>query len=106
MGLFHAHLWTILLTGANIEMSRLIAIMLGRLRMGIQETIDAYLTLAKDVFQEKPGSLLVPGVLGAMVGRARFSGTKLATAVKRVVKEQTGDENTSFFDSQEGQCRV
>ncbi|KAJ5538401.1 tetratricopeptide repeat domain-containing protein [Penicillium frequentans] len=87
-------------------MSRLIAIMLGRLRMGIQETIDAYLTLAKDVFQEKPGSLLVPGVLGAMVGRARFSGTKLATAVKRVVKEQTGDENTSFFDSQEGQCRV
>ncbi|KAJ6030963.1 tetratricopeptide repeat domain-containing protein [Penicillium canescens] len=84
----------------------LIAIMLGRLRMGIQETIDAYLSLAKDVFQEKPQSLLIPGVLGAMAGRARFSGEKLATAVKRVVEKQTGDENACFFESREDQCRV
>lgn len=87
-------------------MSRLIAIMLGRLRMGVQETIDAYLRLAKDVFQERPHSVLVPGVIGAMAGLARFSGDKLAAAVKRVVKEKTGNENTSFFDSQEDQCRV
>jgi hypothetical protein len=74
--------------------------------MGVQETIDAYLSLAKDVFQEKPHSMLVPGVLGAMAGLARFSGDKLAAAVKRIVKKQTGNENTSFFDSQEDQCRV
>ncbi|KAL3459275.1 hypothetical protein BJX64DRAFT_291389 [Aspergillus heterothallicus] len=84
----------------------LIAIMLGRLRMGVQETIDAYLALAKEVFTERTQTLLLPGHVSALVGVHRFSGEKLAIAVKRVVKNQTGREDTPFFNREEDQCRV
>ncbi|CAI7596568.1 unnamed protein product [Penicillium glandicola] len=81
--------------------------MLGRLRMGVQETIDAYLVLAKKVFQETTQSrLLFPGKIGAAVGISRFSGEKLADAVKHVVKTKIGDQDAPFFEPRNDQCRV
>ncbi|KAL2867769.1 uncharacterized protein BJX67DRAFT_77366 [Aspergillus lucknowensis] len=80
--------------------------MLGRLRMGVQETIDAYLELAKGVFRERTQTLFMPGHVRALVGAHRFSGEKLAAAVKRVVKRETGNEDTPFFNKEEEQCRV
>jgi hypothetical protein len=74
--------------------------------MGVQETIDAYLLLAKDVFQERPQSLVLPNFVGALVGTARFSGEKLATAVKRIVEAKTRHRDTPFFETRENPCRV
>lgn len=80
--------------------------MLGRLRMGIQEAIDAYLELAQDVFQEGTRSHILPKFLGALMGKHRFSGEKLAKAVKHLARTKTGRPDTAFFDAQEDQCRV
>jgi hypothetical protein len=80
--------------------------MLGRLRMGIQETIDAYLQLAARVFKERSSSIKHPKWVGALLGRARFDGEALAQTIKVMVEEKTGSEDTIMFDSRPDACRV
>jgi predicted acylesterase/phospholipase RssA len=85
---------------------RLIAIMLGRLHMGVQECIDEYSALARNIFQEKPLSFLYPKSVAAMLGTSRFSGDKLAEAVKRLVESKTGSRDTMLLDTREDACKV
>ncbi len=88
------------------DMNRLIAIMLGRLRMGVQETIDAYLSLAKNVFHEKAHAAIFSKWMGSVIGKPRFSGKKLAEAIQSIVEKQTGSKDTPMLDTREDACKV
>ncbi|KAH7126725.1 hypothetical protein B0J11DRAFT_460046 [Dendryphion nanum] len=79
----------------------LIAVMLGRLRMTVDEAIDAYLSLADRVFQKKAHRVTVKGKI-----QGRFDSDELARAVKEVVKRQGLDENALLKDEAANACRV
>ena len=57
--------------------------MLGRLRMTIDECIDAYLSLSDRVFQKKRHRVSVKGHI-----QGRFDSEELAQAVKEVITRQ------------------
>ncbi|PQE09025.1 Kinesin light chain protein [Rutstroemia sp. NJR-2017a BBW] len=79
----------------------LIAIMLGRLRMSIDDCIDAYLSLSDRIFQKKRHRVTVKGAI-----QGRFDSDELAHAVREVVVAQGLPENTLLKDVSDGACKV
>ncbi|QRV92256.1 kinesin light chain [Ceratobasidium sp. AG-Ba] len=73
-----------------------IACMVGRLGISIQQAIEYYIKLA-DVFAERK-----------LFGTTSFKTTKLQDALKSIVRDVTGDENTRMMDSTENaaKCRT
>jgi hypothetical protein len=69
--------------------SRLIALMLGRLRMSISDAIQSYDTLAKRVFFEGK----------KMTGDGKFKTSILEAVMKEIVKEKTDDADTRMMDT-------
>ncbi|EAU86152.2 phospholipase [Coprinopsis cinerea okayama7 len=88
---------------AGTSTGGLIAIMLGRLRMSIDECIDAYEDLASEIFGAGPISKVVNG---ATTG-ARYSGDTLANAVKKVIGKHAEGNNPDapMLDPEDG-CKV
>lgn len=82
-------------------MTRLIAIMLGRLKMGIDECINAYLTLSGDIFRQKRHRVTVKGKI-----QGRFDSDELERAVKKIIKQQGLDENILLKDAPDAACKV
>ncbi|KAH8745706.1 kinase subdomain-containing protein, partial [Hyaloscypha sp. PMI_1271] len=80
----------------------LIAIMLGRLEMDVDECITAYSELAEAVFREKQSSFLFD-VKGK--AKARFDSAKLETAVRKVM-QSSASEIDLFNDGMERGCRT
>jgi hypothetical protein len=82
--------------------------MLGRLQMGVQEAIDAYMVLAENVFRESGVFSRVRGArtIGALLGNSRFGGDALTEAIQTIVESQTGDKETLLFDNLGSACRV
>jgi len=71
--------------------------MLGRLRMDVDTAIKHYAALAEQVFAD-------PKRTG---GDGKFKATKLEEAIKSVVKEVTGDSESSLLDGGEaGVCKT
>ena len=74
----------------------LIAVMLGLLRMDVDTCIETYSNLAKDVFPLE--GWLSGSKLGrlkkAATGKQRFSPAQFEAAIKRLVAEATGEEET------------
>ena len=70
--------------------------MLGLLRMDIDTCIETYSSLAKDIFPL--GGWLSGSKLGRFkkvaTGKQRFSPAPFEAAIKRLVAESTGDEET------------
>ncbi|CUA77298.1 Nephrocystin-3 [Xenopus laevis] [Rhizoctonia solani] len=66
------------------------ACMLGRLRMPIEKAISEYAKLAKDVFQDTKLS-----------GTTMYKATKLQDALKRMIREVTGDEGEMMSERRE-----
>lgn len=79
----------------------LIAIMIGRLRMSIDDCIDAYLSLLDRIFQKKRHRVTVKGAI-----QGRFDSDELAHAVREVVVAQGLPENTLLKDVSDGACKV
>ncbi|KAH7339031.1 acyl transferase/acyl hydrolase/lysophospholipase, partial [Rhizoctonia solani] len=75
------------------------AIMLGRLRMNIDDAISAYIKLISNVFSDK--KFLANGP-------AAYSTTKLEQELKEIVRKATGDEDERMMEKNSGQvrCRV
>ena len=70
--------------------------MLGRLGMDVDTAIEHYANLAEYVFSDPK-----------KWGNGRFKTTKLEKAVKSVVKDITGDEDSPLLESDEaGVCRT
>ncbi|KAJ9634597.1 hypothetical protein H2199_008880 [Coniosporium tulheliwenetii] len=79
----------------------LIAIMLGRLRLSIDECIDAYLSLSDRVFRKKGHRVTVKGQM-----QGRFDSEELARAVKEIVKKQGLPEDALLKDTPGASCKV
>jgi predicted acylesterase/phospholipase RssA len=78
----------------------LIAIMLGRLRMTIDECIDAYTTLSDRVFEKKSHRVTIRGKL-----QGRFDGAELERAVKTIVVNRGLGEDALLKDP-DSPCKV
>jgi len=75
--------------------------MLGRLKMSIDDCIDAYLSLSDRVFKKKWHCITVKGNI-----QGRFDSEELARAVKEVVTTQGLREDALLKDVSEGACKV
>ena len=75
--------------------------MLGRLRMSIDECIDAYLQLSDRIFQKKRHRVTVKGKI-----QGRFDSDELERAVKDVIKTQGVPEDALLKDDPETACKV
>jgi len=78
----------------------LIAIMLGRLRMTVDECIDAYTTLSDRVFEKKSHRITIKGKL-----QGRFDGAELERAVKTIVVNRGLGEDALLKDP-DSPCKV
>ena len=75
--------------------------MLGRLKMSIDECIDAYLSLSDRVFQKKRHRVTIKGNI-----QGRFDTEELERAVKEVITAQGLSENTLLKDTSDNACKV
>lgn len=78
------------------------AIMLGRLRMDIDECINTYINLFDRVFKKRHRVTIMNKV------QARFDTKDLEKAIKEIVLKQSGSENTLLCDGdgQKVQCKM
>ena len=74
---------------------RIIALMLGRLRMDVEEAINEYDKLAKQVFSDMK-----------RFGDGKFKATNLKEAIQSVVESVTGDPESPLLDDQPRVCRT
>ena len=75
--------------------------MLGRLKLSINECIDAYLSLSDRVFQKKRHRVTTKGNI-----QGRFDSEELARAVKEVVTKQGLQEDALLRDAPDDACKV
>jgi hypothetical protein len=71
--------------------------MLGRLGMSVKQCLEAYKRMAEQAFTPKGNRFFRAFSLPASP-RGKFSGNYLADAIKKIVKECTGDEEAVFAD--------
>jgi patatin-like phospholipase/acyl hydrolase len=79
----------------------LIAIMLGRLRMTVDDCIDAYTSLSDKVFEKKSRRVTVKGKL-----QGRFDTAELERAVKQILVDRSFDKDALLKDSPDAPCKV
>ena len=79
----------------------LIAVMLGRLRMTVDDCINAYTSLSDKVFEKKSHRVNIKGKL-----QGRFDAAELERAVKKILADRGFDENTLFKESPDVSCKV
>jgi hypothetical protein len=82
---------------------RLIAIMLGRLEMTVEECIEAYLQLMSQVFEKRENRSIV-GVLGRV--KPRFSSAVLKDAISQVISSRGISLDEKFENGTKPRCRV
>ena len=85
------------------DRASLIAIMLGRLAMTVEECITAYEKLMKSVFEAKSSWLPVGWSLQT---KAQFDSDKLRKAIEKVVTDNGASIEDKFNDGRERGCRV
>ncbi len=85
----------------HADLTRLIAIMLGRLKLSIDECVVAYLSLSDRVFEKKRHRVTVRGSI-----QGRFDSKELELAVKEVITKQGLDKDALLKDVSENTCKV
>jgi hypothetical protein len=76
--------------------------MLGRLHMTIDQCIEAYERLASQIF----GDGALQKTADMITNGARYSASALESAIKEIVKQYTGNEDTLMRDNSENSCKV
>lgn len=84
-------------------MNRLIAIMLGRLEMDVDECISEYNKLMKAVFEEKSSRFPV-GWTGRV--KAQFDSKRLSSAIEEVIQSKGTSTVDAFSDGKLRGCRT
>jgi hypothetical protein len=79
----------------------LIAIMLGRLQMTVDECIDAYISLSDRIFQKRRHRVTIKGNI-----QGRFDSDELERAIKEIVVRQGLEEDALLKDSPDAKCKV
>jgi hypothetical protein len=85
----------------NVNRLRLLAIMLGRLQMSIDECTDAYVTLSEKIFQKQRHRVDWRGRV-----KGRFDSEELERATKEIVMRQGLDNDALLKDSPDAKCKV
>ena len=75
--------------------------MLGRLKMSIEQCIDAYTSLSDKVFEKQRHRVTVKGKV-----QGRFDTVALERAVKQMLVKQGLGENALLKDSSDEACKV
>jgi adenosylcobinamide amidohydrolase len=75
--------------------------MLGRLKMSINECIEAYLSLSDRVFKKTRHRVTVKGQI-----QGRFDSDELERAVKEVLAKQGLQEDALLKDAADAVCKV
>ncbi|KAL0958133.1 hypothetical protein HGRIS_000301 [Hohenbuehelia grisea] len=89
---------------AGTSTGGLIAIMLGRLQLTVQQCIDAYTQLASEIFAGND-SVTTKFKLGTT--GFRYGATNIENAVQNFIKSYTGDANAPMMDPDvNNQCKV
>ena len=78
----------------------LIALMLGRLRMSVDECIDAYIKLSKEIFDERKSF----AGLRRLGGNAQYTASTMEEKLKDIIRLKTGDENAKMKDPLGKKC--
>lgn len=86
---------------AGTSTGGLIAIMLGRLRMTVDECIAAYASLSRKVFEKKGHRARLDGRL-----QGRYDAKALEQAVQQILAENGHDKDALLKDSSDGACKV
>jgi patatin-like phospholipase/acyl hydrolase len=81
----------------------LIAIMLGRLQMSVDECIEKYTELSRKVFRTSWYETTV-GITGNL--NARYDTKALMEEIQKIVEEKTGDVNCLLLDDSDSGCKV
>lgn len=79
----------------------LIAIMLGRLRMTVDECIDAYVSLSDRIFQKQRHRVTIKGRV-----QGRFDSDELERATKEIIVRQGLAEDALLKDAPDAKCKV
>lgn len=82
-------------------LTSLIAIMLGRLKMSVDECIDAYLSIMDRVFKKKQHRVTIKGKL-----QGRFDSDELAEAAKEVITGRDLAADALLKDAVDASCKV
>ena len=83
------------------------AIMLGRLRMSIDQCEDVYVDLAQKIFVPHRSKANIVGQgLDFVNARGKFSSEALEAGIKDVVKSKGFSEDQLFFNQEDGGCKV
>ncbi|KAJ6087073.1 hypothetical protein N7467_005987 [Penicillium canescens] len=77
----------------------LIAIMLGRLRMTVEECIEAYTSLSDQVFEKKSRRF-------SLKVKAKFNTADLEAVAKKIIRDRGFDQETLLQDSSDTVCKV
>jgi uncharacterized protein YllA (UPF0747 family) len=77
--------------------------MLGRLEMTVDECIEAYTKMMKQIFEKKENRSII-SMVGAV--KPRFSSQVLENAIKQVLRERNVAINEKFENGQKGKCKV
>ena len=75
--------------------SRIIALMLGRLQMSVDEAIVCYGSLSTKVFSEVQRS-----------GGGKFKASNLEAVIKDIVKKYAGNEDERMMDMRRNACKT
>ncbi|KJZ71094.1 hypothetical protein HIM_09513 [Hirsutella minnesotensis 3608] len=86
---------------AGTSTGGLIAIMLGRLRMTVDECIVAYTSLSNKVFEKKSHRIRINGQL-----QGRFDASALEREVKQTLADNGHSKDALLKDSSDGACKV
>ena len=75
--------------------------MLGRLRMNIDDCINAYISLSDRIFRKKGHRVTIKGNI-----QGRFDSDELSQAIKEVVTAQKLSEDALLKDISDDACKV
>ena len=75
--------------------------MLGRLRMTVDECIDAYVSLSDRVFQQQRHRVTIKGRV-----QGRFDSDELERAIKEIAVRQHQGEDALLKDDPDAKCKV
>ncbi|KAL1959071.1 hypothetical protein VTO42DRAFT_2857 [Malbranchea cinnamomea] len=85
----------------------LIAVMLGRLRMTLDECEQAYLTLSESIFQPKREKWRVISRAADLAqAKGRFDARALEQAIKETIRSKGLDPNTALLKDDDPRCKV
>jgi hypothetical protein len=86
----------------SVDYTRLIAIMLGRLEMDVDECITAYTSMLKTIFEKK--GLPIKLWLGKVKGR--FDSNVLEECIRKILRDRGLHEAALLNDGNERGCKT